>query len=405
MPLLKKMVKPVDLYAIGRNLPGFGGLRHALDSEAGGAWRPYELAPGRAALDGATRAGVRQVVLAVDAADEGDLDPLIDVIRHAKGLGLLVLLVAQDLGPSAMHRLLKAGADDFAPYPLPEGVLTETLARLRDRAPVSEQPAAGRRRPRGMILPVYGVAGGVGATTLAVNLAWELAEQTRKSGGRIALLDLDLQYGTVATYLDLPRREAVYELIADAATADENALAQALSSYHGRLSVLTAPADALPLDLLTSQGAGRLLELAAATHDFVVVDLPRALVGWTELVLRVAETFFVVHETDMRSAQNLLRLLRTLRAEDLPVEKLHFVLNRAPGFADLNGKTRVRRMAESLGVAIGNGLPDGGRAVANACDQGQPLALAAGGNGLRKEIRRLAATIAALAQTRAAQTP
>ena len=62
----------------------------------------------------------------------------------------------------------------------------------------------------------------------------------------------------------------------------------------------------------------------------------------------MSETFFALMEVDMRSAQNCLRFLRALKAEDLPYEKVQFALNRAPGALDMNGKARAKRLAEYL---------------------------------------------------------
>ena len=95
----------------------------------------------------------------------------------------------------------------------------------------------------------------------------------------------------------------------------------------------------------------------------------------------------------MRSAQNCLRFLRALKAEDLPFEKVQFALNRAPGFTDLQGKARAKRLAESLGVEINIMLPDGGKAVASACDEGTPLAETAPKNALRREFKNIAQSI------------
>ena len=60
---------------------------------------------------------------------------------------------------------------------------------------------------------VHGLAGGTGSTTVAVNLAWERANVDKKNPPSVCLLDLDLQYGSVATFLDLPRRDAVFEVL------------------------------------------------------------------------------------------------------------------------------------------------------------------------------------------------
>lgn len=95
----------------------------------------------------------------------------------------------------------------------------------------------------------------------------------------------------------------------------------------------------------------------------------------------------------MRSAQNALRFLRLLKGEDLPVEKLRFGMNRAPKFTDLQGKGRVKRLAESLDIDIELMLPDGTKQVAQACDHGLPLSVNAAKNPLRREIAKLAASL------------
>ena len=77
----------------------------------------------------------------------------------------------------------------------------------------------------------------------------------------------------------------------------------------------------------------------------------------------------------------------------MPFEKIRFLLNRAPGFTDLNGKSRVKRLAESLGINIEVLLPDGGKPVLQSADQGVPMAETIPKNPLRKEIVKLAKQI------------
>jgi pilus assembly protein CpaE len=84
---------------------------------------------------------------------------------------------------------------------------------------------------------------------------------------------------------------------------------------------------------------------------------------------------------------------RALQSEDLPFDKLRFLLNRAPKFTDLSGKSRIKRMADSLGISIDVQLPDGGKPVLQSCDHGQPLSAAAPKNPLRKEIAKLAKSL------------
>ena len=124
--------------------------------------------------------------------------------------------------------------------------------------------------------------------------------------------------------------------------------------------------------------------------------MPFTLVQWTETVLTEAQIYFAVLELDMRSAQNVMRLKRALLAEDLPFNKLRFILNRAPKFTDLQGKARVKRMADTLGISLDLQFPDGGKVVMQACDHGLPLATHAAKNPLRKEIAKLAESLNAI---------
>lgn len=338
------------------------------------------------------------VALAIDDTDEENLDVITAIVNTAKGNNIKVMLIAEDVSPAALHGLLKAGADEFVPYPLPEGELAAAVERLNKPAPapipmVQENQVRLKSDGDGVLVAVQGFAGGTGATTFAVNLAWELANIDKDKSPRVCVIDLGLQFGSVSTYLDLPRKEIVVELLADIDQVDEDSFAQALVSFEDKLQVLTAPSDLLPLDMLGPQEVKKLLDLAREHFDFVIVDMPPALTMWTETVLTEAQVFFAMVELDMRSAQNTLRFKRALQSEELPFEKLRFVLNRAPKFTDLQGRSRAKRMAESLGIQIDLQLPDGGKQVTQACDHGIPLATQAGKNPLRKEITKLAQSL------------
>jgi pilus assembly protein CpaE len=244
-----------------------------------------------------------------------------------------------------------------------------------------------------VIVAVHGLAGGVGSSTLAANLAWELILSDKETPPQVCLIDLDLQTGSAGTYLDLPRRDAVYELLSDMASMDKEAFMQALQTFQDHLKVLTAPAEMLPLDLIDGNDVTKLLEVARESFDYVVIDMPHTLVQWTETVLTESHVYLNVMELDMRSAQNALRFIRALRSENLPTAKLRFVLNRAPRFTDLTARSRVKRMAESLDISFAMQLPDGGAAVTQSCDHGLPLASSAPKNALRKEIQKLAVMV------------
>ena len=399
---------PITACTVSRDVQDFDLLIEDMETALGEAWGDLGFAEALAFFNQPEADGLEFVALAIDASDEDEIGLLSEIITMAKARGIKVILIAEDVSPSSLHQLLRQGADEFVPYPLPENELQAAIDRLQ-RTDISASAAAAAPFGNssspgdGVLLAVQSLAGGTGATTLAVNLAWELATVTKNDAPRVCILDLGLQTGSVATYLDLPRKDVVYEMWADTDSMDEDIFKQALVSYEDKLWVLTAPTDILPLDMITPEDVQRVLDMARAKFDYVVVDMPGTLVQWTETVLHSAQIYFTTLELDMRSAQNALRLKRALRSEDLPVEKLRYCLNRAPKFTDLNGKSRVKRMAESLEISIEVQLPDGGKPVMQAGDHGTPLASAAGKNPLRKEIAKLAVSLHALGQSDADQ--
>lgn len=392
---------PIVACTISRDVSNFDLLIEDMEVELGESWGDLSFDDAVLFLSQPDADALEFVAIAVDSEDETDLARISGIISTAKEKGVKVILIAEEVSPIALHQLLRLGADDFVPYPLPENALHDAIERLH-KAPAADQilaaePSAPAFKPKGdrdgVILPVHGLAGGTGATTFAVNLAWELATIQKTNGPRVCLLDFDFQYGSVSTYLDLPRREAVYEMLSDTASIDNVSFLQALLNFNEKLHVMTAPTEMLPLDIVTSEDINRVLDVARANFDFVVVDMPSTVVQWTEAVLNQAHVYFATMELDMRSAQNALRMIRALKAEELPFEKLRYVLNRAPKFTDLSGKSRVKRLAESLDITIEVQLPDGTKQVTQSNDHGLPLAETAAKNPLRREIAKLAKSI------------
>ena len=392
---------PILACTISRDVQIFDLLIEDMEAAVGEAWGDLGFNEAIPFLQQPEAAALEFVAMAVDSTDEDNIVLLCDVIQAAKARGIRVILIAEDVKPAALHQLLRMGADEFIPYPLPENELQMAIQRLRQPPPQATAVAqvskgspltAGDQR-NGVVVSVQGLAGGTGASTLAVNMAWELANLGGGESHKVCILDFDLQFGSTSTYLDLPRRDAVFELLSDTESMDDEVFGQALLAFEDKLQVLTAPADIIPLDLVSSDDIQRLVDTARRHFDYVVIDMPQTFVSWTETVLNAAHVYFALVELDMRSAQNALRVKRALQSEDLPFNKLRFVMNRAPKFADLNGRARVKRMAESLGISIDVLLPDGGRQVTQGADHGLPLASSAPKNPLRREIAKLAASL------------
>ena len=389
---------------VSRDVQNFDLLIEDMETALGESWGDLGFAEALAFFGQPEAASLEFVALAIDGEDEDNLALMGEIIAQAKARKIRVILIAEDVTPASLHQLLRKGADEFVPYPLPEQELQYAIDRLSKPEP--EQPQASRNPHQlqsgasreGAVIVCHGLAGGVGSTTTAVNLAWELAQLSDEERPAVCLIDLDLQHGSVSTYLDLPRREIVFEMLSETDTMDEDIFSQALLSFEDKLQVLTAPSDMVPLDIISPEDVQKVIDMARSHFDYVIIDMPKTLVQWTETVLSAAHVYLALIELDMRSAQNALRLKRALQSEELPFEKLRFALNRAPKFTDLSGKSRVKRMAESLGISIDLQMPEGGKQVTQCGDHGMPLASSAAKNPLRKEILKLAQSLHDLGQ-------
>lgn len=399
---------PIVACTVSRDVQNFDLLIDDMEVELGESWGDLSFADALVFLQQPESATLEFIAMAVDGKDTSDLSKITEIIRISKVKGIKIILIAHEVSPVALHQLLRLGANDFVPYPLPDGALHEAIERIRQPDPASAYAAPGvssgeplfqppsfkaKGDRNAVVLPVHGMSGGVGSTTFACNLAWELANISKTNAPRVCLIDLDFQFGAVSTNLDLPRKEAIFEILQDTANADSETFLQSMLTFNDKMHVFTAPPDMLPLDIVQGEDIERLIDMAQQDFDFVVIDMPTTIVSWTESVLNRAHVYFALLELDLRSAQNVLRLVRALKAEGLPLEKLRYILNRAPKFTDLSAKSRVKRMAESLDIDIEVQLPDGGPQVTQANDHGLPLAESTPKNAMRKEIQKLAKSL------------
>lgn len=256
-------------------------------------------------------------------------------------------------------------------------------------APDIKLPATVQNLPvpeiAGRLYLVTRARGGVGATTFAVNLAIGLC--SGKGKGRAALVDLDLQFGTVASSLDLVDRGGLLALVQLPQEPDSMAVGAALQRHASGLSVLPAPRRPIPLDALDGLRIASILNALLASHDSVVVDLPPALVTWLEPLLRRATKVFMVTDLAVPSIDSARRVLDVLREDraDLPVEVV-ITKERKPLF----GSKLPAEVATALDASIGHWLSDDPKLVRSALDRGEPVMASSPTSSLARSIRKIA---------------
>lgn len=133
---------PILACTISRDVQNFEMLIDEMEDALGENWGDLSFDHALSFLEQPEAATLRFVALAVNAADETDLALISDILRCAKSKAIRAILVVDQLGPVALHQLLRLGAEEFVPYPLPQGMLQEVIARLQSPAPAPSAAAA-----------------------------------------------------------------------------------------------------------------------------------------------------------------------------------------------------------------------------------------------------------------------
>ncbi|MEA2587265.1 MAG: pilus assembly protein CpaE [Actinomycetota bacterium] len=292
-----------------------------------------------------------------------------------------VIVLTQGATPISMTEAASCGAGEVIAYPASTTRLRNALHRILEtaeavrgeRVVIREVPAAApehapasaarARVSNAMVFTVTSPTGGCGKTFFATNLAAYLAGVT---GGRVLLVDLDLQFGEVSLALGLRPQRTISELINEE-DMDE-ALPEYLMEHSSGYQVLSAPADPFAAELVGPREATRVLECARRHFDYIVVDTPPSL---NEVVLAAYDQsrYLVVMATlDVPSLRNLRVFLETIERLKLPAEDVSCVLNKAEpdNGIDLQELLRVypRGFAAVLPYA---------REVSRSLNAGQPV--------------------------------
>jgi pilus assembly protein CpaE len=271
---------------------------------------------------------------------------------------------------------MQAGARDF----LPEPVAAEELLAALGRMVAETHSSSGAT---GKLVAVMNAKGGSGATLLACNLAHQLSAH----GGKTLLLDLDLQFGSVAHYLDVLPKHSHVEVLQQIGEMDSVALRGFCSHFSPTLHVLGGREQelCLPQDVHIEQ-LEALLELARNTYDWVVVDLPRQIDHLTGITLEQADRVYIVVQQSLSHLKDASRLARILR-DDLGVrgENLQVVVNR---YSKSNPITS-RDIAAALRCSDLQHIPNDFAAVSQSQNTGVPLDLQAPQAPITQSLREL----------------
>jgi len=331
------------------------------------------------------RSGYAPRVLLLDLAETATPIAEVSSARTVGGadLKLVTLGIANDVG--LFRDLLAAGANDYLVKPATRETLTAALEKH------SAAAGTGANGGLGQVIVFVGSRGGVGTTTTAVSCAWLFAEERSE---RVALLDLDLHFGTIALKLDTDPGSGLCEALEQPSRIDSLFIERAMVRVTDNLLVLAAEASAAQHLIVDAGAVDMLLYELRRKFARIVVDLPRGATPVQRVVLAAASHVIVVCERSLAGLRDTIRL-QTLMRDQAPQVRLWLVEAGATGGRALIGKSEFEKgIAKSLDASLSHDP----KAAGAAANSGQPLPLAAPRSPVVKEFRQLAELLAGPAQ-------
>lgn len=308
------------------------------------------------------RASQAQIVCMEIGADSQEAIKRIAEL-HAAVPHIVILAAAVSPSLDTLRAVLSAGASDFISLPLNPIELHKAMLKanqLRSQRSTVEHVD-------GDILSIYGARGGLGSTTLAVNLAVRIASVTEQ---RAALLDLDLQRGDCATFLNLTPVQSISSFAQPSSEYDDMFLQGVLTRHPSNVFVLPAPTDIEEAEMIGRNQVARALTLMRSQFKFTLVDTPRVLTETSMAAFEQSERIFVLTDLTIpgiRSGQRAVDLLTRL---DINPEKVQVILTELT-----RSEIKVDEAAKAIGRVPILTLPRDVVAATEAMNAGTPLDL------------------------------
>ena len=301
-------------------------------------------------------------------------EPLVRAMRTLETLvtnfpDLPVIAISSLPGREPMRKAMLAGARDFLAKPLNRLELREaleTVVRQEEKRALFRQARVSAAPDQGSIVAVFGPKGGVGKSTVAVNLAIAMA----KAQQRVVLVDLDVDAGADALMLNVTPTKSIFDLPTNLSSSDPELLKGYMTQHPSGLHLLAAP-----LNLVSQQEQNaivgdwpKLLDALTSTYEYVVVDTPSTANEVVHTLLRSATYVLVMTSLEVPSISVVKKYLETMRGWEFARDKIKVVMN----VANSSNSVKKTDIEEFLGMPVFWTIPNDPK-VGEANQRGKPL--------------------------------
>jgi len=288
-----------------------------------------------------------------------DINELADVCEP----GVTVIAVGDRNDVGLFRELLNSGVSDYLVKPLTPALVQRALLATADADTRSRQTTR-----LGRLVTTIGARGGVGATMLATSTAWTIANKRRR---RVALLDLDLQFGSVALSLDLEPTHGLRETLENAGRVDALYIERSMVQHSESLYVLSSEeelAEAMPRD---PQALGALAGELRSKFHYLITDIPKAFINEAHAIIKESTHTVVVTDFSLVGMRDTLRLIQNIANQNAACQII-VVANRVGEYRQ--GEIAKREFEKAIGRQVNFTIPFQAKSVHAAMNMGSPAA-------------------------------
>lgn len=299
-----------------------------------------------------------------------------------------IIMLEDELHEDTLRKAVFSGAKDVLIHPLIPSKMVDAIYKANQHQKESllsrkdSTPKIRRKNGLGQVYAVFGTKGGVGKTLIAINLAVGIAKMT---GKKVALIDLDLEFGDIALSLNVSPKFTIADIVDDIRNIDQDLIESYMIAHDSGIKILPSHSRPMMNDFMNAEDIDIILRTLQSTFDFVVIDMPSRFVDIIQPAFAIADKLLIVTTPDVSSLRNTKTALITLNELNYPKSKIKIILNK------VNKRDTIKKkdVETTLNADVIGSIICESRIVSESLNTGQPIMASKSSRTINKDFLNL----------------